>query len=201
MIQSRKRSSRGRPPVPKVSHRVYEAVKGAVEKALRERQLTISKWAERTCNKCRTTVLDVNGQRHVVPYCRHDPFPFRGRSWLIRALWGHKADLPYMSHEHARCIVWRGEQLGAFSSAQVHRLSLLISQDEPPPVPATLAVYPGSSDATVAELVRIAIEAVPSLGKGTEKRRALELSLKRYLSARELEAPDLWAHYFKAMYR
>ena len=127
MIHGKRRP--GPEPKRKVSAAIFYEVSNAIGTARKAGKLELQVLSGRVCEK--------HG------YCQEDPYIFRGRSWLDRAL-NSELDKSrnfagYMTHEHARCIIWRATKLGALSDSQSARLRLMIGLDEPPPIPPTLA--------------------------------------------------------------
>lgn len=185
---------RGVDPTPKVSRKVFDAIAEAVDRAVRTGRVPKGALAERVCGKC--TLKDAKGRRHEMLSCRHDHFTFRGRPWLWRSLTGHAKGRPYMNHRHAHCILWRAEALKAFDTGEIHRLKILVGQDEPLPNPSTLAVYPGAAPAVAADLVEVVRRTLPAIALRGKKHRDIEMAFEEYFKAREVDDHLSWQAYF-----
>lgn len=168
----------GRPRQRKVSKVLYREIVRAFERA-RRAGIEKQRIANRTCD-CRPL------------WCKHDHFVFRNRPWLDRAISQYEDGTPYMNHEHARCIVWRLWRLGGITEAERDRFTIEIGHDEPPPTPATMAVFPRAGRAAAEAVADVVCGALPAIGRDGRKRRNLVAALEQYFSGREVDDGPLW---------
>lgn len=174
------RRGQGRPAMLKVSPEVQKALSAAVNDEAAKAGVTLEQIGFRLCHSCE--VKTANKATQKLRSCGHDPYTFDSRQWLWRALGD-----PGMTHEHARCILYRCEKLDALRPSTIHSLRKKLSDDEGvrAGVPCTvlMAIAPASLGQVV-DLVSAAVrEALPAIARDGKK----DLEVQRVL--RELFSP------------
>jgi hypothetical protein len=86
--------------------------------------------------------------------------------------------------------------LGAFTAGDGHRIGLLIARDEPPPIPGTIAVYPGAALAVAQDVAEVVKRALPAIAARGKKARDVEAALRKHFAAREVDDHAFWQMYF-----
>ena len=170
-------SKRGRPARPRLNSKAAAAIAGALSGEAAVANVTLEEIGRRLCHSCRVETLNMGPQ--IPASCKHDPWRYDSRQWLWRAL-----GEPGMTHDQARCILFRCEKLGALRPSTVSRLSRMVSRDEDAQAPVSgdklIAIGLVPLRQAIDEVAAILREAMPGVAAGGKKER----DFKELLAAR-----------------